>query len=173
MGISIRQASVDDSELIALIGRLTFRETFGSLFVDYENDLKAYLQQTFSVAKIRSSLSKPHNVYWIAMFDGLPVGYAKLKYPSPSDAIEYPAPAQLQKIYVLSEFIEHRLGHELLQAVMNFAGTTAAKTMWLSVLNTNDRAIRFYQRHDWVDIGKASFAIGAQTFAFVVMTKGV
>ncbi|MGB5821261.1 MAG: hypothetical protein WBG90_17385, partial [Saonia sp.] len=72
---TIRIAKTADAEYIALLGRITFRETFGHLFED-NNDLLPYLDRTFSVPKIRTSIGKPSNVYWIAFVNELPIGYA-------------------------------------------------------------------------------------------------
>ncbi len=167
--ITVRKAGARDAATIALLGRLTFRETFGYLYERHEDELDAYLDQTFSVAKIALSLSKPQNQYWLALLDDLPVGYAKLKYPSANALIEEPATAQLQKIYVLSEFIAHKIGRGLIEACMDGAVAAGAKTVWLTVLDSNDRAIGFYERQGWARIGNSSFTIGTQDFSFLVM----
>ncbi len=169
MTITLRKAYPEDAAIIALLGRLTFRETFGALFVGREDELQTYLNQTFSVSKIASSMVKPQNHYWLALLDELPVGYAKHKYPSANPLVNAPKPAQLQKIYVLSEFIAHRIGHALLDAVIQAAVAAHIRVMWLTVLDSNDRAIRFYERHGWTSAGTANFAIGTQDFSFLVM----
>jgi diamine N-acetyltransferase len=171
MTIAIRKANAEDAGIIALLGRLTFRETFGPLFDGREGELQTYLDHIFSVAKIAASIAKPQNHYWLALMDTLPVGYAKQKYSSPNVLIDAPAPAQLQKIYVLSEFIAHRIGHELLETIMESSRASEIMVMWLTVLNTNDRAIRFYERHGWTDAGTTSFTIGTQTFSFIAMKR--
>jgi diamine N-acetyltransferase len=169
MTTTLRKANAEDAAIIAMLGRLTFRETFDALFVGREDELQAYLDQTFSVSKIASSMAKPQNHYYLAMLDALPVGYAKHKHPSANPLINDPAPTQLQKIYVLSEFIAHRIGHALLDAVIQAAVVAHIRIMWLTVLVSNDRAIRFYERHGWTGAGTANFAIGTQDFSFLVM----
>jgi diamine N-acetyltransferase len=168
MTVEIRKGCLDDATVIALLGRLTFRETFADVFVEHESELQAYLDSTFSVAKIASSIGKPENQYWLALLDGLPIGYAKQKYPSNNALIDSPASAQLQKIYVLSEFQKHRIGHTLLDTIVGAARAADARVMWLSVLETNERAISFYQRHGWTSAGVESFSIGTQIFSYLV-----
>jgi diamine N-acetyltransferase len=173
MAITVRKAQPEDAAIIALLGRLTFRETFSALFVGREDELRGYLDLTFSVPKIASSIAKPQNHYWLALLDELPVGYAKHKHPSATVLIDDAAPAQLQKIYVLHDFISHRIGHALLNAVMQEAVAAQIRLMWLTVLDSNERAIRFYERHGWSSVGKAAFAIGTQDFSYLVMQTTV
>jgi diamine N-acetyltransferase len=173
MPAEIRKACLDDASIVALLGRLTFRETFADIFVGYEGELQAYLDQTFSVAKIAASLGKPENQYWLAFMNDLPVGYAKLKYPSDNANIPDPTSAQLQKIYVLSEFLKHRIGHALLNTAVAAAEMAQAQVMWLTVLNSNERAISFYRRHGWTSVATENFSIGSQTFSFLVLKNSV
>jgi hypothetical protein len=46
MGAQIRPADAADAAVIALLGRITFGETFGHLFRDHQDDLRAYLDRT-------------------------------------------------------------------------------------------------------------------------------
>lgn len=169
MTIIVQKADTIAAEIVALLGRLTFRETFEHLFEGREDELSAYLDQTFSVSKIRLSIAKLENHYWLALRDGLPIGYAKLKLPSQNPLVSDGSAAQLQKIYILSEFLSHRAGYALLRAVKAKAEEAKVETIWLTVLDSNQRAIRFYERNDWFDIGDATFSIGSQDFSFRVL----
>jgi len=53
--LQIRIAEPKDAEIVALLARITFAETFGYLFEQHKDDLRAYLDQTFAVNKIRRS----------------------------------------------------------------------------------------------------------------------
>ena len=81
--INICIANKKDAELIALLGRVTFKETFGHLFYD-KQILLDYCNLTFSIDKIEKSITKPNNIFWIAYANRLPVEYAKLKLNSQS-----------------------------------------------------------------------------------------
>ena len=102
--IEIRLAKKEDAQFIALLGRITFTETFGHFFRD-QKDLIDYYNLTFSVQKIEDGIKKPNNIFWIAFVNRLPVGYAKLKLYSNSEFIESKDVCQLQKIYVLKDFL--------------------------------------------------------------------
>jgi ribosomal protein S18 acetylase RimI-like enzyme len=170
MTLQINRAEPADAVITAMIGRITFAETFGYLFQEHKADLRAYLDRTFDVGKIERSLGQPRNVYWLARWNRLPVGYAKLKLAESPPGQPGRGAAQLQKIYVLHEFLGQRIGHRLLDAV-TLEATGRAPLLWLDVLRENARAIDFYGRHGFISIGQDTYTIGAQRFAFELMAR--
>ncbi len=166
----IRIATPADAQTIALLGRITFTETFGYLF-EAKEDLRTYLNKTFSVEKILGGLKKTHNIFYIAFVNDLPVGYAKLKLNSASKLAPSTSSAQLQKIYVLTDFLEKKIGLELQNKLIKKAIDEKCDTIWLSVLEENERAIGFYKKNDFEEIGKHEFTIGRYSFNFIAMQK--
>lgn len=170
MAVDIRPAEPADATTIALLGRITFAETFGHLFSQHQDDLRRYLDTTFDVTKTERSLAKPQNRYWLALCHRLPVGYAKLKHPSPPPGQPLQNAAQLQKIYVLRSFVGQHIGQALMQPVIQ-AAVRQAPLLWLDVLRENESAIAFYNRHGFVGIGEDTYTIGAQQFRFSLMAS--
>lgn len=168
--MTIRLANHEDAQHIALLARVTFSETFGHLFQDRQ-DLLNYLDKTFNVPKIEESLSKPNNVFWIAFVNRLPVGYAKLKLNSNSSFIDNDNVCQLQKIYVLKDFLSHKIGFQLQRLLLEKAKELNFDMIWLSVLRTNERAVKFYERNNFKTIGSHNFSIGKEDFDFIAMSR--
>ena len=168
--IEIRLANKEDAQFIALLGRITFTETFGHFFRD-KQDLLHYYNSTFSVEKIENGITKPNNVFWIAFENRLPVGYAKLKLNSKSEFIDSESTCQLQKIYVLKDFLSMKIGFELQNRLLEKAKELEFKEIWLSVLNANERAISFYKKNGFEKIGNHDFQIGKENFEFIAMKK--
>ncbi len=166
----IRLAKKEDAALIALLGRVTFTEAFAHLFTD-QNGLNDYLDSTFSVDKIARSLGKPDTNYWIAFVDKLPVGYAKLKLNSPSPFIDSQNIGQLQKIYVLKDFLSMKIGKRLQGRLLDYAREGGSEQIWLSVYQGNTRAIAFYKKNGFIPVGNHQFSIGKDTFDFMAMAK--
>ncbi|CAL2093037.1 GNAT family N-acetyltransferase [Tenacibaculum sp. 190524A05c] len=168
--IKTRLAEKKDAEYIALLARITFTETFGHLFRDRQ-DLLNYFDSTFSVEKIEKSISKSNNIYWISFIDRLPVGYAKLKLNSKSEFIESENICQLQKIYVLKDFLSMKIGLELQNLLLEKAKELEFEKIWLSALNSNERALNFYKKNGFEKIGNHDFQIGKENFDFMAMEK--
>ncbi len=170
--IRIKIAKKEDAEIIALLGRITFSEAFGHLFRD-KNDLQNYVDKTFSVVKIRSGLSKLDNVFWIAYYKELPVGYAKMKCHSKSTFHSSSNIAQLQKIYVLNDFLSKKIGKALQTALIKEAKRLGFEYIWLSVWMGNERAIHFYEKNNFEKMGSHTFTIGKETFDFMAMSTSL
>lgn len=168
--LKIKEAVLKDAAIIALLGRITFTETFGHLFRD-KNDLLSYFNETFSVEKIKKGIQKANNKFWVAYVNDLPVGYAKLKLNSVSEFIIDKKTAQLQKIYVLNDFIAQKVGFQLQNILLNEAKKQGANQIWLSVLKSNNRAFNFYKKSNFTIIGKHDFQIGKENFNFNVLVK--
>lgn len=168
--MQISLATTENAAIIALLGRVTFTETFGNLF-SVKSDLQEYYSKTFSVQKIKNSLQKKENVYWLAYADDLPVGYAKLKFHSPTPFLEDEETCQLQKIYVLKDFLSLKIGLALQTILLDEAKASNCSYVWLSVYKENERAIKFYLKNGFDKIGDHKFNIGREYFDFMAMAK--
>lgn len=170
MKIIIRKATLADAQLIALIARISFREAFGHVWTD-NKVLLDYFASTFSVAKITASLQKENNVFFLAFADDLPVGYAKLKKHCPYEKLADKRPAQLQKIYLLNDFIAQGIGEKLQNEVFEEVKRNAIETLWLAVWRENDKAIKFYERHGFQKETDYEYEFHGFRFEYDVMTK--
>ena len=170
--LEIRRAGLEDVPIISLLGRVTFAETFGHLFRDWQ-DLLDYHDRTFSIAKICSSIQKEENLFWLALVNELPVGYGKLKLYSPNSFLKSDAACQLQKIYVLRDFLSMHIGFELQERMLEKARELNYEHIWLSVLDSNERAIRFYEKNGFEKLGSHDFQIGIEEFNFFAMGKSL
>ncbi|GAB5555311.1 MAG: N-acetyltransferase [Saprospiraceae bacterium] len=168
--IEIKRASLLDAGAIAMLGTRTFQETFGHLFSD-QNDLLDYCKKTFSIDKIANGITKESNIFWLAFYQGTPVGYAKLKLCSTSPFIALENICQLQKIYVLKAYLSKKIGHQLQNQLLEKAKEMNFEKIWLSVLKENKRAVQFYEKHGFQEIGVHTFSIGKEVFAFQAMAK--
>ena len=169
--IKIRKATQEDFELISYLGRTTFKESFGDLFLPEE--LNQYLHVTFNPLKIKESLLKEDNFYSIIFFKQQPAGYFKLKRNSALNSRQEKMQIQLQKIYVLKEYLDFGLGSSMIKEIFSFAKDCDCPLIWLVVLQTNTRAIRYYIKHGFVIIKEHDYQIGSKNLKFHIMAKNL
>ena len=167
--ITIREAGIEDAQNITHLGATTFDQSFGHLFKD-RNDLINYFESTFSLDKIRNSIAKKNNVYWMVLDKDKPVGYAKILLNTTSEFIEHFVVCKLQRIYFLADYNSKGIGSTLQQLITEKAIECQQKYMWLSVLKENEKAIRFYKKNNYKIVGEHPFSIGKENFEFWVMS---
>lgn len=168
--ITIKKATEKDAGTIAVLGRVTFGETFKNIFTNPDN-LIPYYEKTFSEPKIRSSFRKNNAVYWLVYMNDVPVGYAKLKLRCDDDYSLSPTTCQLQKIYILKDHLKQKIGQKLLSVILKEAVSLKNNKIWLSVEVRNERAIHFYIKNGFLKTGNHTFSIGTDDFDFFVMSK--
>lgn len=167
---TIRKAVPADAKFISLLAKITFSETFGNLFHD-KQDLRNYLEKTFSLEKITSSLQKEENVFWIAFIGDLPIGYAKLKKNSPVPNTNFVHAAELQKIYILKEYVLKSNGKLLKADFFDEIQQLKIQHVWLKELHVNEQTLNFYRTHNFHKYDSYSFSIGKEDFVFNIMMK--
>ena len=169
--IYIRKAGYSDAQIISFLGRITFTETFTGLFS--ENELNEYLEETFSIKKLGKSLLKHNNIFGIIYYQDNPVGYYKVKMGMHYDHSADENYVQLQKIYILKDCINMKLGKEMLRHIYGLKEMESCKTIWLVVLNTNYRAIHFYLHQGFEKFKKYHHQIGSHNLEYELMTKAI
>ncbi len=165
--ISVREASIEDADVLAHIGSTSFREAYEDH--SEANDLETHIDKYFTGAAVRDEIEQRGRRYLLAIVDGEPAGLAKIRKaacPVPggdANAVE------LQQLYVLATMQRHGLGGRLIADVLAFARENAVIGVWLSAWEFADWATRFYERNGFAAIGKVEFKLGVTTYTDLLM----
>ncbi len=170
--INIKLADESSTEVLALLGRITYVESHGH-FIEDKNDLAAYMEQAFSIAKTKEELRDANKLFYLIYSNDLPVGYAKLVLGTTHKNIPSKNNGQLDKIYVLNDFIPLKIGQKLLTFVKEQAKKRALDTLWLTVYIKNHRAIRFYQKNKFKNVGEINFLVNGTEYENIVFSKNI
>tara|TARA_R110001632_G_scaffold65_15_gene304 strand:+ start:1414 stop:1929 length:516 start_codon:yes stop_codon:yes gene_type:complete len=168
--INIKKAKESDTEVLALLGRLTWAESHGH-YIEDKNNLLEYLNNNFSVSKTKLEINNPKNIFYIIYVDELPVGYAKLIVNVKQESVVSLNNCRLERIFIQNEFIPLKIGQQLLAFVEEKAKALQLDTMWLSVYIKNKRAIRFYERNEFKNVGELNFVVNGESYENIVFSK--
>ena len=102
---------------------------------------------------------------------GAPVGYALITPPDLPVPTDDRADVELKRIYLLSGWQGGGNGDALMALVLAEARRRGARRLLLAVYPQNDRARRFYARHDFVEIGELTFMVGDVPFRDLVYAR--
>ena len=169
---TIRSATHDDVPSLTIFGARIFRETFGPY--NRPEDLAAYLDDAYSEDRQRSELDDPARSTLIADSASGIVGFAQLRAAYTPDCVSGPAPIELLRFYVDPQWHGRGLAPVLMDAVLAQAQARHARTLWLGVWERNPRAIAFYRKRGFQDVGSHEFLLGQdrQTDRVMVLAIG-
>lgn len=154
----IRRACVDDAAELAAFADRSFRETFAA--DNNAADMEAYCAEAFSPAAQRDALADRSIETLICVDEaGRIAGYAQLR-PGEPDGVVRPAPLELWRFYVDRMHHGRGVARQLMAAVFAAARGRSAQTLWLGVWEKNLRALAFYRKFGFVDVGSHQFVLG-------------
>jgi GNAT superfamily N-acetyltransferase len=154
--VVIRTAVGDDLDAVIEIGHRTWPGTFepiaGPEYV--EMGLAKWWTADATIPAIRTGRTL------VAEVEGDVVGMA-VYGPHEDDFV-------LWKLYVLPDHHGRGLGHRLLQAALERARELGHARLSVSVVDGNDRAMRFYERHGFREVGREPGGSGLPDSIWIV-----
>lgn len=145
MPIVLQQGKLEDAAILAAVGGDIFRETYtGKMLAD---DLSAYIAEAFSIAQIQAELLDTYNNFILAFYDGVLVGYAKLRLTAevPASLLDV-KPLLIDRMYVLQAYHGKKIGAALMLHCLEYAMHEGFEVVWLAVWEKNPAAMDFYKR---------------------------
>lgn len=167
----IRYAAPEDNLLLAEFGSQAFFDSFAA--DNSPEDMESYLAEAFSPEKQASELVDPASVFLIAEVEGRMAGYARLKEGPSPPGVSGSRPIELVRIYAGKEWIGRGVGARLMQACIAEAWRRGCDTIWLGVWERNPRAIAFYRKWGFVEVGTQTFVLGNDPQTDLVMQRPV
>jgi GNAT superfamily N-acetyltransferase len=169
--IVFRRATPGDASLLATLARTAFDDTFGA--ANDPADMAAYLAHAFGESVQRAELADPRNTVFFAERDGTAVGYAMLREGEALPEVGDADAIEIARLYSFKEWIGTGVGAALMQRCLDEAAARGRRTIWLGVWEHNTRAIAFYRRWSFADVGGKSFQLGTDLQTDRVMARRV
>jgi ribosomal protein S18 acetylase RimI-like enzyme len=171
--MDIRQADLDDAELLTDLSYTTFWDAFAHHPKNAPDDLAKYMQQAFSFDQIEAELADANSIFLIADIDGRTAGYAKLIVGSIEDGVTGERPIELSRLYSHQEYLGQGVGQNLMDACFERAKKHGHDLMWLGVWEYNPRAQRFYEKNGFRVVGRHTFQLGSDPQTDLLMQKEI
>ena len=162
MPLTIRQATPEDAALLASFATQAFTDTYRGL--DDPQEIADYVAEHFTPEVVAGVIEDPACSTLLAWVGEQLAGYAVVRAEPAPGCVAGPAPLQLWRLYLGEGFIGQGLGARLMAAVHAEARRRGAQTLWLGVYDRNVRAVAFYQRFGFVQVGGKEFLFGGRTY---------
>ncbi len=166
--ITYRQALTKDANLLSALFRQVYMATYATEGITHE--FVNFVAQQFSIEKIKEDINNKNSDLWIALHNNNPIAVLQSEYNSPCP-IRSELRIEINKLYVLQCFHGKKIGQQLMKFAEERIQSKGEKCIWLWVLKSNLRAVRFYQQQGYKEIGTAYFQMEVNQYNNIVMQK--
>ena len=167
----IRTATPKDAALLAAFGAQAFADTYREL--SDAQEIADYVTENFQPEVMAAVIRDAACTVLLAWVDERLAGYAIVKTEPAPDCVTGPEPLHLWRIYLGEGFSGRGLGAALMHEVHAEARRRGAQTLWLGVYDRNVRAVAFYERFGFAQVGGQEFLFGGQIYIDPVYAAAV
>ena len=158
--VSIRRGQSEDATELSEFAARIFHESFAA--DNDPQDMAAYMAMAFSPTQQERELTDPANTYLIAESEGSIVGYVLIKPGEDApECVTVRPSAEIARFYVDRAWHGSDVARRLMAAAVADGQRRGARGLWLGVWENNLRAVRFYAKNGFRDIGSHTFVLGS------------
>ncbi|MDQ4079377.1 MAG: GNAT family N-acetyltransferase [Gemmatimonadota bacterium] len=168
---TIRQATPDDAAAVAAFAERTFVETFGA--DNTPEDLAAHVAITFGTTQQSRELRNPNIITLLGETGDTLIALAQLRSGQYPPCVTGAEPVELMRFYVDRPWHGQGVAQLLMCTVRDTARQAGARTLWLGVWERNPRAIAFYAKCGFTDVGEQEFILGSDRQTDRVMARSL
>ncbi len=158
LAMTIRRAAAADAPGLAALARQTFFDAFAS--TNDAADMAIHLERAYGVPQQTTELTSPGIITLLVEEGGQAVAYAQLRTGHVPDCVRGERPIELWRFYVTREWHGRGIAQALMDRATAEARAAGAGTVWLGVWERNPRALAFYGKCGFVDVGEHVFLFG-------------
>lgn len=171
MPVTIRFGVPSDASALAELAARTFEETFGA--DNRPEDMALHLASSYGTAQQREELLDSGITTLLAEVDGTLAGFAQLRHGVTPESVTGEAPLELSRFYVAQQWQGRGVAQALMREVELDARRRGARTLWLGVWERNGRAIAFYSKMGFSDVGSHEFVLGTDAQTDRIMSRAL
>ncbi len=169
MTAAVRPAGVADAPWLAALAERTFRETYAA--ENTPENMERYVAVHFGAARQARELADPARLTLVAELDGHAAGYAQLLWSPAPPCVAGEAPIEVARFYVDRPWHGRGVAQSLMAGLLERASGVEARTAWLGVWERNPRAIAFYRKSGFVEVGVHEFLLGTDRQRDLVLAR--
>ena len=167
----LRAAVTADAAALAAFGARCFCESYAAH--NTPADMALHLARTYGPELQAREIAEPSGECLVALEAAEIVGYALLGPGVAHASVTGRAPWQVHRFYVDQRWHGRGLAPALMTAAIEAARRRGAGTLWLAAWDQNPRALGFYAKLGFVDVGVTAFTLGTLRQTDRVMARSL
>ncbi len=158
--VVIRRGVASDAAALAAFAARTFAEAFGD--DTSTDDLQAHVAATYRADLQALELADPTVITLLALHDARIVAYAQVRLnEAPPSCVTMSNAVELQRFYADRSVRGTGLTLRLMERALDAARELGGRYAWLGVWERNARAMAFYRKAGFDEIGFTHYAVGS------------
>ena len=138
-----------------MLGTHVFLDTYAA--AGMRAALAREVVEHFAPAKIESLLEYESTEFILVENDGHLVGFVQVTHGARHALVSHGATSEVNRLYVHERFTGQGIGKALLRRAEKSAAARGADALWLTAWIGNARAIGFYPKQGYVDVGATDY----------------
>jgi diamine N-acetyltransferase len=168
---AIRKAHRRDAKQLSELAERTFRETFAA--TNTAENMALHCRTSYSESIQAEEICNPDMTTLLCEQEGRLVGFAQLRWGAAPGCVVADAPGEIQRLYVVSDCHGKGVARGLMDASLAEMTGRRSDVVWLGVWEQNPRAIAFYRKFGFVEVGAHVFSMGNDPQRDIVMARPV
>lgn len=169
--LRVRSATPADAAPLTALVASSFRETYAP-DCD-EGEIDRHVGSHFTHPRILAEIEDPTSPILLACDGDELAGYAVLRVGSATDCVPGPRAIEVARLYLARHRIGAGIGPALMRSCLNTAARFDCNVIWLGVWEKNARALLFYRKWGFEEVGTYKFDFGGTLYDDVVMSRSV
>ncbi len=153
------------------MAEVTFRDAF--VLENTPEDMALHCRTSYSEAIQADEIANPNMFTLLCEQGGRLVGFAQLRWGTAPGCVVADAPGEIRRLYVARNCHGKGVAHDLMNACLDEMTIHRSDVVWLGVWERNPRAIAFYRKFGFVEVGAQVFPLGSDPQRDVVMARPV
>lgn len=169
--ISVRRARVEDAACLTRFVRQNFIDTYAEQS-DPEN-MRIHCDTYFGLAQQTAEILDRDGVVLMAYCDDELAGIAQVVRRPPPECVPHDHALGLFRYYVQKDWHGKGVAKILLDSVLTTAQNMNGQHLWLTVWEHNPRAIAFYHKMGFANVGVSDYTFGSEVQTDFVLVKAI
>ena len=160
--ILYRPAEPADALCLGVLSTQVFLDTYATQGI--RPGLANEVLAQHSVAVYEALLADPTVTILVAECAGHLIGFSQVRNGVGHALVAEPAASELNRLYVQEGFTGRGVGRDLLRHAEKAAAARGADTLWLTTWEGNARALQFYPRRGYEELGVTVYSFDGDDF---------
>ena len=160
--ITFRAALPADALCLGVLSTQVFLDTYATQGI--RAAVAREVLALHSVAAYDALLADPGVTLLVAECAGHLVGFSQVADGVGHALVAQPAASELRRLYVQEPFTGRGVGRDLLRQAEKAAAARGADLLWLTAWEGNARALQFYPRCGYDDLGRTVYTIDGEDY---------